>query len=259
MTGTFGRRALLIGTLLLTCGGAARAEVDTLAKVRTAGVLVVGNGAAFPPFEFVDDGKLGGYDIEMGNEIGRRLGVRVEWQSIEFAGLIAGLTSGRVDALITAMTYTPERAQRIAFSTPYYRTGIAAAFRPTVALAKPEDLAGKVVGVQGGTAGEKFVRDQYADKVKELMTYNEFPLAMRDLELGRTEVVVNTLPVLRYDLARANHAGLKVTDVWDGRDVGINTRPTDTTLMAEINRILAAMKDDGYLAGLDRKWFGTAP
>jgi polar amino acid transport system substrate-binding protein len=261
MSRIFGRRAVLAGLALFLAGtGMAQAQTadDSLARIKKAGVLKVGNGAAFPPFEFVDNGKLSGYDIDMGEEIGRRLGVKVEWQQIEFAGLIAGLTSGRVDTLITAMTYTPERAERIAFSTPYYRTGIAAAYRTTVTLAKPEDLAGKVVGVQGGTAGEKFVKDNYASAVKELKTYNEFPLALRDLEIGRTEVVVNTLPVLRYNLAKTGKTDVRVTDVWDGRDVGINTRPADKSLLEAINGTLAAMKADGFLAGLDKKWFGPA-
>ena len=252
------RRPLLGAAALLAIPALAKAQPDTLARVKGAGKLVVGNGAAFPPFEFVEAGKLSGYDIDMGEEIGRRMGVAIEWQQIAFAGLIAALTSGRVDALITAMTWTPERAERIAFSTAYYRTGIAAAFRPNVTLSKPEDLAGKVVGVQAGTSGEKFVRDHYAAVVKEIRSYNEFPLALRDLEVGRTEAVVNTLPVLRYNISRNNRANLRTTDVWDGRDVGINTRREDASLMAEINRHLAAMKEDGFLKGLDAKWFGAA-
>ena len=251
-------RRSLLGAPLLALPALALAQADTLARVKAAGLLTVGNGAAFPPFEFVEAGKLSGYDIDMGEEIGRRMGVRTEWRQIEFAGLIASLTSGRVDALITAMTWTPERAERIGFSTPYYRTGIAAAHRPNVALSRPEELAGKVVGVQAGTSGEKFVRDGYAAVVKEIRTYNEFPLALRDLEIGRTECVVNTLPVLRYNISRNNRANLRTTEVWDGRDVGINTRKDDAALMAEIDRHLAAMKADGFLPSLDAKWFGNA-
>jgi len=253
------RRALLAGVTGLLAPSALRAQTPTtLEKIRSAGVIVIGNGGAFPPFEFVEDGKLAGFDRDLGDELGKRMGVRVEWQIIEFAGLIASLTSGRVDTLVTAFTWTQDRADRIAFSTPYYKTGVAAAYRPTVTVTEPADLIGKTVGVQTGTAGEKFTRDGYADKVKELKTYPEFPLAMRDLEIGRIEVVVNTLPVLRYNLSKSNKAGLKVSGIWDARDVGINTRLADKDLMAEINRHLAAMLTDGFIKGLDTKWFGTA-
>jgi ABC-type amino acid transport substrate-binding protein len=251
------RTVIAAGAALLAPRRAGAQSPTTLEKIRAAGVMVVGNGGAFPPFEFVEDGKLAGFDRELGDELGVRLGVRVEWQVIEFAGLIAGLTSGRVDTLITAMAWTPERAERIAFSTPYYKTGVAAAYRPGLTLVEPADLSAKIVGVQAGTSGEKFVRDAYADKIKELKVYPEFPLALRDLEIGRVEVVVNTLPVLRYNLARSNKAGLKVTGAWDARDIGINTRLADRELMAEINRHLQAMQADGFLKGLDTKWFGT--
>ena len=253
------RRTLLAATAALAAPPTVRAQSSTtLDKIRAAGVMVIGNGGAFPPFEFVEDGKLVGFDRDLGDELGKRMGVRVQWQIIEFAGLIASLTSGRVDTLITAMTWTQDRADRIAFSTPYYKTGVAAAYRPTVTVAEPADLVGKLVGVQTGTSGEKFTRDGYGDKVKELKTYPEFPLALRDLEIGRVEAVVNTLPVLRYNLSKSNKAGLKVSGVWDARDVGINTRLPDHELMAEINRHLAAMQADGFLKSLDAKWFGAA-
>ena len=252
------RRTALLAVPALLAASRSRAQGnDTLAKIRAAGVMHIGNGGSFPPFEYMASGTLTGFDRDLGDELCKRLGVRAEWQVIDFAGLIPALTSGRVDVVISALAKTDERAQRIGFSTAYYKTGIAAAYRPGVTVVKPADLAGKVVGVQTGTSGEKFVRDDWADKVKDLKTYPEFPLAMRDLEIGRVEVVVNTLPTLRYNLARANKAGLKVSDVWDARDIGINTRLTDTALLAEIDRQVAAMQADGFLTRNDTKWFGV--
>lgn len=252
------RRAVLAG-LAATAAIPALAQVpaDTLAKVKSAGRMTIGNGGAFPPFEFVENGRLTGFDIELGNEIGRRMGVAVEWQVIEFAGLIPALTSGRVDVLLTAMTWTRERAERIAFSEPYYKTAIAAAYRPNLTIEKPEDLAGKIVGVQVGSAGERFVRDGFANSVRELRAYNELPPALRDLEIGRIEAVVNTLPVLRYNVSRRERFGLKYSPAWDQRDVGINARLGDAPIMAEINRQLAALRAEGFLDRLDEKWFGA--
>jgi polar amino acid transport system substrate-binding protein len=254
------RRAALLGLgAVLAAPATLRAqEGETLARARAAGVLVVGNGGAFPPFEFIENGQLVGFDRELGDELGRRMGLRIDWRIIAFAGLIAGLTSGRVDCLITAMAWAPDRAERIAFSTPYYRTGIAAAYRPGLAIDKPEDLAGRIVGVQVGTSGERFVRDNHASTVKEIRVYNEFPQALQDLVIGRIEAVVNTQPVLRWNVARNARVRLGVSPVWDARDVGINTRLGDTLLMAEINRHLAAMQTDGFLPGLDAKWFAQA-
>ncbi|NKC30517.1 ABC transporter substrate-binding protein [Falsiroseomonas selenitidurans] len=251
------RRAALATALAAPSLALAQGD-DSLAKVRAAGVLKVGNGGAFPPFEFMQAGTLTGFDIELGEELGRRMGLRIEWQVIAFAGLIAALTSGRVDTLITAMTWTADRAERIAFSTPYYKTGIAAGYRPGLAIDRPEDLAGRIVGVQVGTSGERYVRDNHAAAVKEIKVYNEFPLALQDLVVGRVECVVNTQPVLRWNIARNSRVRLGVSPIWDARDVGINTRKADAGLMAEINRHLAAMQADGFLASLDAKWFAQA-
>lgn len=250
------RRHLTLLTLaaaLLAATGPATAQ-DTLAKVKAAGVLVIGNGGAFPPFEFVENGQLVGYDIDLGNEIARRLGVKPQWEKIDFSGLIAALTSGRVDVLITAMTKTPERAARIGFSTSYYNSGIAAATRAGTRLDSPADLAGKVVAVQMGTSGERFVRDNHGGSVKEIKVFNEFPLAFADVESGRADVVVNTLPVLKYNASRRG-GKLVVSAAFDAREVGINTRLNDAPMMEAINAVLAQLRTEGFLEKLDQKWF----
>jgi len=250
------RRHLALLTLAATLLAAAlpAAAQDTLTKVKAAGVLVIGNGGAFPPFEFIENGQLVGYDIDLGNEIARRLGVAPKWEKIDFSGLIAALTSGRVDVLITAMTKTPDRAARIGFSTSYYNSGIAAAARAGTKLDTAADLAGKVVAVQMGTAGERFVRDNHGSSVKEIKVFNEFPLAFADVESGRSDVVVNTLPVLKYNATRRG-GKLIVSPSFDFREVGINTRLNDAPMMEAINTILAQLRSEGFLDKLDQKWF----
>jgi polar amino acid transport system substrate-binding protein len=232
----------------------ASAQSSTLDAIRSKGVMVIGNGGAFPPFEFIENGQLVGFDIDLGNEICRRLGVKAQWEKIDFSGLIAALTSRRVDVLITAMTKTAERAERIGFSTSYYNSGIAAASRANSPVRVADDLSGKVVAVQVGTAGERFVRDNYGTKVKQLKTFNEFPLAFADVEAGRADVVVNTLPVLKYNASRRG-GKLVLSEPFDSRDVGINTRLADIAFLEEINRILAELKKEGFLDRLDEKWF----
>jgi len=227
----------------------------TLEKIRASKVMVAGNSGSYPPFEMMQGNKLVGFDADMAEELGKRMGVTVKFEIIDFKGIIAALTSKRVDVLISAVTWTPERAERMAFSVPYYNAGIGALYRERTAIAKPEDLAGKVVGVQLGSSGELFVRQRLGKVVKEIKTYDDIILAVKDLEAGRVEAVVNPIPVLRHN-ARAS-AGVRFTDIWDNRVVGINTRKEDADLMAEINKHLEAMKREGVLDQLDRKWFGT--
>lgn len=252
------RLALGVATLMLAAlatHAPPAAAQGTMEKIRASKVMVAGNSGSYPPFEMMQGNKLVGFDADMAEELGRRMGVTIKFEIIDFKGIIAALTSKRVDVLISAVTWTPERAERMAFSVPYYNAGIGALYRERTPIAKPEDLAGKVVGVQLGSSGELFVRQKLGSVVKEIKTYDDIILAVKDLEAGRVEAVVNPIPVLRHN-ARAS-AGVRFTEVWDNRVVGINTRKEDTDLMAEINRHLEAMKKDGVLDRLDRKWFGT--
>ena len=227
---------------------------DTLAKIRLVKVMVAGNSGSYPPFEMMEGNKLTGFDVDLAEEIGRRIGATVKWEVVDFKGIIAALTSKRVDVLISAITWTPERAERVLFSMPYYDAGIGAIHRGNIA--KPEDLRGKIVGVQLGSSGDRYVRDTLGKDVKEIKTYDAILLAVKDLENGRIDAVVNPVPVLRHNAKGAR--GIKVTEVWDKRVVGINTRKEDTALMAEINKHLEALQKEGFLAQLDAKWFSAS-
>jgi len=227
---------------------------NTLELVKQKGTLVAGSSAEYPPFEYVADGKLVGYDVDMAEEIARRMGVKVAWEKIDFKGIVAALTAKRVDALITALTWTPERAERIAFSDPYFDAGIGAITPQSSTIQKPQDLKGRKVGAQLGSSGERYVRETIGSDVGQLLTYDSITLAINDLKNGRVEAVVNPLPVLRY--AIRNDTGFRYTAVWDTRVVGINTRLEDKELLAEINRHLRDLKSEALLAKLETKWFG---
>ncbi len=228
----------------------------TFDKVKKAKVMVAGNSGSYPPFEMMEGNKLIGFDVDMADELGKRMGVSIKWEVIDFKGIIAALTSKRVDVLISAITWTPERAERVSFSIPYYDAGIGALYRGSAPIAKLDDLKGKIVGVQLGSSGEVFVRTQLGKEVKEIKTYDAILLAVKDLENGRVDAVVNPIPVLRHNAKGAKD--VRVTEVWDKRVVGINTRKDDADLLAEINKHLEAMMKEGVLDKLDKKWFSAA-
>jgi ABC-type amino acid transport substrate-binding protein len=251
------RRAVLAALVLggLVCLPNLASAETTLEKVKRTKVMTAGNSGSYPPFEMMEGTKLIGFDVDMADEIGKRMGgIQVKFEVMDFKGLLASLTSKRVDTLITALTYTPERANAIAFSVPYYDAGIGAIIKDGSGIAKPDDLAGKIVGVQLGSSGDAFVRQTLGTKVKEIKTYDTILLAVKDLDNGRVQAVVNPIPVLRHNAKGLK--GLTTTSVWDKRVVGINTRKEDTDLLAEINKHIEAMQKDGTMERLDKKWFG---
>lgn len=254
----FNRRSAIAALALMAAVGAPSlcAAADTLAAIKEKGVMTVGNSGSYPPFEYMADGKLTGFDVDLANELGKRMGVKIEWTIIDFKGIIAGLVAKRTDVLISAITRTPDRAKQVLFSEPYYNAGIGAAVLKSSDIKKPEDLKDKTVGMQVGSSGERYVKTELKDVVTKIKLYDDFVLAVNDLKNKRVDAVVNPLPTLRYNTK--NDPNITITPTWNQSDVGINTRMDDTALMAEINKHLAAMKADGFLASIDKKWFGAA-
>ena len=250
-------RLLIFGYATLSAlllGMATASAETTLEKIKRTGVMTSANTFSYPPFGFIEDGKQVGFDVDLGNEIARRMGVKLTFEAIDFRGIMAALTSGRVDLLITGMVYTPDRAQRIDFSEPYFDGGVAAAFRPDRPISKPDDIIGKRVGVEIGSAGDKYVREKYESRV-EIKTYDTVFLALKDLENGRLDVFVGSVAPMRYIMR--NMPTLKASETWDSRIQAVNTRKEDKDLLEEINTHLLAMKKDGTYNNLVSKWFGS--
>jgi polar amino acid transport system substrate-binding protein len=250
-------RLLIFGCATLSellLGMATASAETTLEKIKRTGVMTSANTFSYPPFGFIEDGKQVGFDVDLGNEIAKRMGVKLTFEAIDFRGIMAALTSGRVDLLITGMVYTPDRAQRIDFSEPYFDGGVAAAFRPDRPISKPDEIIGKRVGVEIGSAGDKYVREKYESRV-EIKTYDSVFLALKDLENGRLDVFVGSVAPMRYIMR--NMPTLKASETWDSRIQAVNTRKEDKDLLEEINTHLLAMKKDGTYNNLVSKWFGS--
>lgn len=246
-------KAAVVGAAVAMISVHAASAETTLEKIRRTGVMATANSFEYVPFGYIENGKMTGFDVDLGEELARRMGVKITWEKIDFKGIIAALTSGRVDLLITAMTYSPERAERIDFSRPYFDGGIGAAYRTGAPVTKPEQLDGKIIGVQIGSAGAAWTRERYAAKAREVKTYDTLFLALKDLESGRVETVVSALPSVRHSVKMLKDVAY--SEPWDHRDVGINTRKEDKDLLAEINKHMAAMEADGTMKKLVDKWF----
>lgn len=240
----------LVGATL-QMGSSASAET-TLEKIKRTGVMTVGTSAAYAPFEYIANGKMIGYDVDLAEAVAKRMNVKVEWQEIDFKGIVAALKSGRVDVLFTGLTKTKQREEQIGFSDSYYDAGIGAAKPNGVAIANPEDLNGKIVGVQIGTSGQAFVRENVPG-IKEMKTYDSILLALKDLANKRVDAVVNPLPSIRYNLKGLS--GMEVTGIWRTAVIAVGLRKEDEDLKVEINKHLAALKQEGFLEALDKKWF----
>lgn len=217
----------------------------------------VGTEPAFPPFESTENGELIGFDIDLMNAIAQKAGKTVEFESLPFDGLIPGLQGGSIDAAISGMTITEERAQTVDFSDPYFDAGLAIAVQDsTTDITSLDDLEGKKIAVQIGTTGAA-TAEGVANA--EVSTFDSAPLALQELANGNVDAVVNDAAVTDYAIQSGNIPGISIVgQVLTDESYGI-ALPKGSENTAIINTALAEMKADGTYDALYEKWDLPAP
>ena len=242
------------------------APVDPAAlldAVKERGTLVVGTAADYPPFEYYDtDGKLAGFDIDLIEQVGQRMGVDVEIKDFAFEGLGAALAVGQIDAAIAAISITPERGALVQFSTGYYVSSDAEVARAgsEIEIKAPADLAAYRVGVQSGSVYERWLEDALVDPglmpEHNVFRYTDIEGGAADLEAGRIDVAIVDEPVA----AQAARAG-GIEIVGQGHNPQLYSvavpRGADSLLDA-VNAARAELNSDGSLADLAEEHFGSA-
>jgi lysine-arginine-ornithine-binding protein len=234
-------------------------------------VLRVGTEAAYMPFNGIDpDGTIVGYDVDVGNEVCKRINRTCEFMAQDWDGIIPQLLAKRYDVIIAAMSITDERAQQIDFSVPYASipVWIVAAKDSPLAATKTVDelrtaLAGMTVGVQTSTTQQYVLEALNSDATLQFYTAQDD--VNLDLVSGRIDAAaadsVAFLPFLQSEDGQAyapvgpalTQADFPVL----GHGTGMGFRKEDTALRAEVDAAIEAMKADGTLATLSQKWFGS--
>jgi len=217
---------------------------------------VVGTNASFPPFEYVEDGEIVGFDIDLVKEIAELQGFEVEFRDISFDSLIPGLASGSLDIVAAGMTITEERKEVVAFSDPYYSANQSV----LVHQDSEEDLTvlfgDNDIGVQTGTTGDSWVREKLIDPdilTGELRNYDSYVFVIRDLANENIEAAVLDKPVAET-YSKDNPVKV-VAEVITGEEYGIAVGKNNQELQEEINAGLAKVIENGTMDELIEKYF----
>ena len=219
-------------------------------------VYVFASDATWPPMEFVDDnGDIVGFDMDLLAAIADAAGFEYKVQNTGWDGIFAGLANGAYDAIISSVTITEERKEKMDFSDPYINAGqilvVPADYSGSEKLA---DFAGKKVGVQQGTTGDFAVE---AESAVERKAYDDIGLAVEDLVNGNLDAVVcDSVTAIDYVAQNDSYKGkLKVLgEPFTEEFYGIAVQKGNKELLDLINAGLKKVIDDGTRDKLVEKW-----
>lgn len=245
---------ILFISLLLFCNYDAEKQAFAASAKPTEKVLIAGISADYPPFEFLKNGQIVGFDIDLANMIASKLGYKLQLQDMNFASIISSIQTDRIDFGISSITITPERSKNVAFSIKYYVPKLAIVYRKEKPILSVEGLNNKIIAVQAGTIMETFLQDQLkANKQFKLISLNKTPVMIEELKMGRADgvlieesqakvFVANNPKAINYAVFEAANYGYAIVF------------KKDSHLKASFDKAIESLKKSGELSKLKQKW-----
>jgi His/Glu/Gln/Arg/opine family amino acid ABC transporter permease subunit len=244
----------LLGVMLPGLGAAD--EPGALARIRAAGELRVAIDATYPPMEYLENGQPVGFDVDLSREIARKLGVTARFIVMDWDGILAGLTSGRYDVIVSSMNITPARQQQVDF-VEYARMSQVFVTTRGLTVRTEQELAGRSVAVQTNTTSQRWVQQlqQRGVAVKEIHPFPGATECFSAVKSGQAEVVVIDEPVGRF-FSQRDDTFVITGQALDPEPIGIAIQKQDADLTAAIARALEELRSSGELKRLSERWFG---
>ena len=228
-------------------------ESAMLKKIKEKGSILIGSSNDAPFFYMdVESGQLKGIDIEILKEICKRLGIGdIKMKEIDFSNLLVELNNNNVDMVVDGMYVKDERLQIAAFTDKWYQEGEAVVIPADSAIKSKEDLKGKTVGAQPGTAFYETAQKWLDEgKIGELLAYDNQATLMTAVNTGKVDAVVTDGIVAGFTLSADSSLKLKLLAPYEAEasgQIGAAVRFQDKDFLNEINKCLNEMKEDGTL------------
>jgi polar amino acid transport system substrate-binding protein len=245
--------------------GLAPAQSVTLASIKASGELKIGVEAAYVPFTYRQGGEIVGYDVELADIFCKSLGVKPNLIDTAWAGVIPSLYAKKFDIIMSGMSYSKERVQRVAFSIPYAEASQALLIRSgdVNAIKGVNELNGRIVAIKLGSPGQILqerinanLKQAGGPGFKEVRTFDDHPAAYVALAQNRVDAVLNTIPTLAMVLRDAPGRYAMVKGIGADNWAGIAVRKEDPEIVTFLNGELSRMKADGSIYRIQEKWFG---
>ncbi|ACC75149.1 transporter substrate-binding domain-containing protein [Paraburkholderia phymatum] len=261
--------SLLGGLALVTATPGWSQTDDLLARIRTNKEITIATEARYAPFEYVDNGKIVGYDADLMAYVLKSIpDVKVKQLDLPFQGLLPGLDAKRFDIVVTAVTVNKDRVNHFAFTVPVAdaTTGVLLRNGDT-SIKSPEDLNGRIVGSQTGSAQlqalqalDKKLKDAGGPGIKQIKQYVAFDEAYADLAVGRLDAVAQSVanlgPLMKSRpgvfALLPQTIGPKSYFAWVAR------KDSDSAALVKLfSDGIARANRDGTMKKLQEKWFGS--
>ena len=229
------------------------------AGLAAAETLTVGAYPANPPWEFKkEDGSFEGFEVDLMKEVGKRLGMDVEFQDLGFQALFAATASGRIDAAISSITITPDRVQSQDFTQGYVDADLSIATRKDSDVKTLADLEGKPVGAISSSTGDKWVQaNKESAGLGDFKGYNTQQDLLLDIQAGRVAAGIGD--ITGFEFAFKNMSDLTVAERIPTGDRYAVMLQKGSPLTDKIDAAITEMKKDGTMAALYEKHLGAKP
>jgi polar amino acid transport system substrate-binding protein len=249
--------ALAIAAVAVFAAGCGSSDSSTTGGSGSGGeALTVGSDIPYPPFEQGKPGDYTGFDVELMEAIGEKIGRTAEFQDTSFETIFRDVGQGKFEAVASAATITPEREKEVAFSDPYYLSEQAILVKEGSDITSLAELEGKVVAAQQGTTGLELGKEKA--NASELRPYPEGPDAINALKAGTVEAVIIDAPVAQN--AVEEEGGVEIAEkVPTEEEYGFAVAKDNTELVEEINEGLEEVISDGTYTTIYKKWFHLEP
>ncbi len=248
---------LLLMVAALGCQATAAKKPPPVPEVPAAGgVLRVGISPNMPPLIYRQDGRIVGLEAEFAEGLARHLGRRLELVEVDWDDQIPYLEKGRTDIIMSGMSITDLRRIRIAFCTPYAKTG-------QMALIRREDIQRfktgyyslveiPAIGAVRDTTGDIFIRSRFPDTRK--MFYNSLDDGVRALMRRKIDVLMHDAPAVMLAAARFENHLAPVPKMFTNEYLAWGVRKDNAKLLGEANAFIGKIKKSGRLKEMVNRW-----
>ena len=231
---------------------------NSLKKVQDAGKLVLGLDATFKPMGYTDENdKIVGFDIDLAEEVCKRMGVKLETYNVNWDTKEQDLNAGTIDCIWNGLSVSDERKKQMLMSEPYMNNSMVFMVNKDSGVKSKDDLKGKKIAVQNGSTAQEILKDSDIGKestMTELATNAE---GMQQLDLKMVDAVFLDSVVANYEITSTGKDYEVLADGLSEEQYAVGFKLGANELCKKVEDTLKEMKKDGKIEEISKKWFGS--